>query len=105
MYDTTDPGTRGSVTVINYKTYQKIKNIKTNMAEPHGIAVDDASGLVYVANRNITGPIPHHTTSCGGKIGGIVSSFMLITSTVFRNIPSIENLIYADIAIFLEISI
>jgi len=69
MYDTTDPGTRGSVTVINYKNFQKIKNIKTNMAEPHGIAVDDASGLVYVANRNITGPLPHHVTNCGGRIG------------------------------------
>jgi DNA-binding beta-propeller fold protein YncE len=69
MYDTTDPGMRGSVTVINYKNLQKIKNIKTNMAEPHGIAVDDASGVVYVANRNITGPLPHHSTSCGGRIG------------------------------------
>lgn len=69
MYDTTDPGTRGSVTVINYQTNQWVKNIKTNMAEPHGIAVDDEKGLVYVANRNLTGPLPHHTTDCGGRIG------------------------------------
>ena len=39
------------------------------MAEPHGIAVDDASGLVYVANRNISGPLPHHSTNCAGRIG------------------------------------
>jgi DNA-binding beta-propeller fold protein YncE len=71
MYDTTDPGTRGSVTVINYQTshWAWVKNIKTNMAEPHGIAVDDEKGLVYVANRNLTGPLPHHSTSCGGRIG------------------------------------
>lgn len=69
MYDTTDPGRRGSVTVMNYKTFQWVKNIKTNMAEPHGIAVDDVKGLVYVANRNITGPLPHHSTSCSGRIG------------------------------------
>lgn len=71
MYDTTDPGTRGSVTVINYQTnnWSWVKNIKTNMAEPHGIAVDDEKGLVYVANRNLTGPLPHHTTDCGGRIG------------------------------------
>jgi DNA-binding beta-propeller fold protein YncE len=78
MYDTTASGARGSVTVINYKNFRKIKNIKTNMAEPHGIAVDDESKLVYVANRNITGPLPHHTTSCGGRIGFV--SFINLTT-------------------------
>ena len=81
MYDTTDPGNRGSVTVINYKNFSVLKNIKTNMAEPHGIAVDDASGLVYVANRNISGPLPHHSTNCAGKIG-FVSFIQLKTLAV-----------------------
>ena len=62
----------GSVTVINYKTLTKRTNIKgTNIAEPHGIGVDDERGLVYVANRNLSGPLPHHSTSCGGRVGFI----------------------------------
>ncbi|MBI3501245.1 MAG: hypothetical protein HY063_05565 [Bacteroidetes bacterium] len=60
----------GSVTVINYQTLSFIKNIKgVNISDPHGIGVDDGTGLVYVANRNLSGPLPHHTTTCGGKIG------------------------------------
>ncbi|MFL5752696.1 MAG: YncE family protein [Bacteroidia bacterium] len=41
--------------------------------QPHGIAVDEARGQVYVANRNIdvTGPLPHHSSVCGGRNGYI----------------------------------
>lgn len=71
--DLTAPGTnRGSVTVINYTTNTVVSNLRTNMSEPHGIAVDDANGLVYVGNRNISNPIiPHHTSNCGGTNGFI----------------------------------
>jgi len=50
---------------------------------PHGIAVDEANGLVYVASRNIlsSGPPPHHSSGCGGRNGFInfidINSFTL----------------------------
>lgn len=73
MNDTTGPEiNRGSLTIINYNTFQKIANLKTNMAEPHGIGVDDTNGLVYVANRNISTEVPpHHSSSCAGTNGFI----------------------------------
>lgn len=69
---TTFPGHIGSVTVVNYKTNQFVKHIQTG-TQPHGIAVDDTKGIVYVAHRNIdiSGPAPHHTTECGGRNGYI----------------------------------
>lgn len=40
-------------------------------AQPHGLAVDERSGLLYVLSRNIStsGPLPHHTSQCQGKNG------------------------------------
>lgn len=73
--DLTPPGTnRGSVFVIDYTTNTPVPNgnLRLNMSEPHGIAVDDANGLVYVGNRNISGgTVPHHTSNCGGTNGFI----------------------------------
>ena len=68
----TFPGKVGSVSVINYKTNTLVKSIYTG-TQPHGIAVDDAKKLVYVANRNATtkGPAPHHTSLCGGRNGSV----------------------------------
>jgi len=65
------PGKRGSVSVINYNNNTlACKNIFTGW-QPHGIAVDDYTGQVLVANRNVnpTGPAPHHQNSCGGRNG------------------------------------
>jgi DNA-binding beta-propeller fold protein YncE len=61
--------TRGSVYAIDLTTYA---TTAINVGfQPHGLAVDDANGLVYVANRNVSlsGLAPHHTTSCGGRNG------------------------------------
>lgn len=82
-YDLTPPETnRGSVTIINYITNTVVKNLRLNMSEPHGIAVDDVNGWVYVANRNISGSsVPHHTTNCGGT-NGFISFIDLNTLTV-----------------------
>lgn len=82
-YDLTPPGTnRGSVTVIDYTTNTVVANLRANMSEPHGIAVDDANGRVYVANRNISGgTIPHHTSNCGGT-NGFISFISLNTLQV-----------------------
>jgi YVTN family beta-propeller protein len=69
---TTFPGKMGSVYVINTNTHAVIKTIYTGH-QPHGIAVDDANGKVYVTNRNATagGPPPHHSSVCGGKNGTV----------------------------------
>lgn len=66
------PGTRGSVAVINYQTNSLVTMINTGF-QPHGIAVQDVQGLVYVANRNVNtaGPAPHHSNNCGGRNGYI----------------------------------
>ncbi len=68
----TNPGLIGSVSVINYQTNTFIKSIYTGW-QPHGMKVDDNSGYVYVANRNVNpnGDAPHHTSTCGGRNGYI----------------------------------
>jgi YVTN family beta-propeller protein len=78
------PGKRGSVAVIDIATNTLIKTIYTGH-QPHGIAVDDAKGLVYVANRNASqdGPAPHHTGVCAGR-NGYVSFIDMNTLTLFK---------------------
>jgi DNA-binding beta-propeller fold protein YncE len=60
----------GSVAIIDYNTNTLVKSIYTGY-QPHGIALDEASGLIVVTNRNVNvnGPAPHHTSSCGGRNG------------------------------------
>jgi YVTN family beta-propeller protein len=60
-----------AVSVIDMNTLANVKNIQVGF-QPHGLAVDETEGVVYVANRNTAtsgGPIPHHTSSCGGRNG------------------------------------
>jgi YVTN family beta-propeller protein len=66
----TFPGQRGSVSVINYHDNSFVKAIYSGH-QPHGIALDDETRRVFVANRNVDsgGPAPHHTTDCGGRNG------------------------------------
>lgn len=71
-YEATGPYPRGQVMVIDMATNTLVKRIDTGV-QPHGIAVDDAAGLVYVANRNIAGTAPpHHSSVCGGDNGSLV---------------------------------
>lgn len=66
------PGRKGSVYVIDYTTNQlAAAPIYGDFYQPHGIAVDDKGGKVYIAstNGNDTGPAPHHATKCGGRAG------------------------------------
>jgi YVTN family beta-propeller protein len=67
------PGKRGLVTVFNYLTNTFVANIDAGTFQPHGIAVDDVNGYIYVASRNISpnGPAPHHSGNCAGKNGFI----------------------------------
>jgi len=64
-------GRRGSVYVINYNTLQVVTVLYGDFYQPHGITVDDKTGLVYIAstNANVTGPAPHHVTACSGRPG------------------------------------
>jgi DNA-binding beta-propeller fold protein YncE len=64
------PGSTGSIAVIDYTSNTLVTKIFAGF-QPHGLVVDDAKHLVYVANRNITskGPLPHHTGFCGGRNG------------------------------------
>jgi DNA-binding beta-propeller fold protein YncE len=65
-----NPNQHGSVAIIDYNTNALVKSIYTGY-QPHGIALDEVSGLMVVTNRNVNvnGPAPHHTSSCGGRNG------------------------------------
>ena len=66
----TFPGQIGSIHIIDYNTNTLVKTIHSGF-QPHGIAVDEKTQLVYIAHRNINsnGPAPHHTTDCVGRNG------------------------------------
>ncbi len=61
---------RGSVYVVNYLTQQVTGSFYPGF-QPHGIDIDNNTGEVWVACRNIApnGNAPHHTTVCGDRIG------------------------------------
>lgn len=82
------PGKRGSVAVIDVLTDMQVSWSPIYSGhQPHGLEVDDANNLVYVANRNVVsgGPAPHHTAVCGGKNGYItfidINSHSLLKSS------------------------
>jgi DNA-binding beta-propeller fold protein YncE len=72
-----NPNTRGCVTVIDMTTYQAI-NYSIGY-QLHGIAIDETNDYLIVASRNLltTGPLPHHTGVCGRN--GFVNYFKLST--------------------------
>ncbi|MGI9192277.1 MAG: c-type cytochrome domain-containing protein [Chitinophagaceae bacterium] len=65
------PGFKGSVYVIDMQTYAVKRKIYERFYQPHGIAVDDTRGELYVASRNAdpNGPAPHHVSACDGRNG------------------------------------
>ncbi|GAA4450138.1 c-type cytochrome domain-containing protein [Rurimicrobium arvi] len=65
------PGYKGSVYVIDYNTMEVVKRIPGPFYQIHGVSVDDKSGKIFIASRNVssTGPAPHHTSQCGGRNG------------------------------------
>jgi len=65
-------GYQGRITVIDLSNNTWKADISTG-SQPHGLAVDDAAGLVYVANRNVSSATPpHHSSVCGGTNGNMV---------------------------------
>ena len=89
----TNPQERGTVAVVNYSTNTFIKNIYSGY-QPHGIAVDDVNGRVYIANRNLSqnGPAPHHASLCNGR-NGYVS---VIDLSTLQLIPSLTTEVSVD---------
>jgi YVTN family beta-propeller protein len=78
-------GMKGSVYAINYNTWRTTP-VYGDFYQPHGIAVDDRNGLLYVVstNANPSGPAPHHATACSGRAGWY-SIIDLNTLTPFNN--------------------
>ncbi len=65
-------GFQGRIAVIDMISNTWTTDISTG-SQPHGLAVDDAAGLVYVANRNSQNATPpHHSSVCGGANGSVV---------------------------------
>lgn len=65
-------GFQGRVTVIDLSN-NTWKTDLSSGSQPHGLAVDDAAGLLYVANRNFSSATPpHHSSVCGGSNGNVV---------------------------------
>lgn len=94
MEDTgTYPGNRGSVAVINWMTGSLVTTVNTGY-QPHGVTVDDDRKIVVVVNRNnsVSGPAPHHTTSCIGRNG----DFSLIDMNTNTLIPSSKTELIVD---------
>ena len=62
---------KGSVYVFDLNTRQLVRKIYERFYQPHGIAVDDKNGLLYISSRNVDadGPAPHHVSSCEGRNG------------------------------------
>ena len=74
-----DANKKGLVYSIDCDTYET-DSIYVGF-QPHGIAADENSKLVYVANLNIdpNGPAPHHVSSCSGRNGNLT----IIDATTF----------------------
>jgi len=69
-----DPYKRGSVQIIHTQTNTVFTHVYTGW-QPHGIAIDNNTDMVYVVNRNKKGsggPAPHHTALCEGQNGNLV---------------------------------
>ena len=65
------PGFKGSVYVLNYETLQLVRRIDGQFYQPHGLAVDEDSAMLYVASANVdtSGIAPHHVSACAGRNG------------------------------------
>lgn len=90
---TTFPGYRGSVAVINWMTGTLVTSVNTGY-QPHGVTIDEDRKIVFVANRNNTvgGPAPHHSTSCVGRNG----YFSLIDMNTNTLIPGSKTELIVD---------
>lgn len=81
---------KGALEVLDYVNMTTVTTVKVGW-QPHGVAVDDVKGLVYVTNRNVSidGPTPHHTTNCGRN--GSLSTIDLHTLQVLPGSPELSS--------------
>ncbi|MBK7763145.1 MAG: hypothetical protein IPI46_07200 [Bacteroidetes bacterium] len=65
------PFFKGSVYVVDINTLSVTNTLFEKFYQPHGLVVDDARDLLFVASRNanVSGPAPHHISECGGRNG------------------------------------
>jgi DNA-binding beta-propeller fold protein YncE len=91
MEDQYFAGVTGSVRVIDINTLAEIKRIRAGW-QPHGIAVDEDDGMVYIANRNFQGntPVPHHPApdACNGNTNGNISVIDLNTLEINNSVKA-----------------
>lgn len=68
--ETTFPGERGAVVIIDINTNQVIKKVYSGY-QPYGIVVDEKRGIAAVINANLSseGDEPHHSSDCEGRNG------------------------------------
>ena len=71
MNDTNSSLDVGSVYVVNYETYSVEQRIADRFFQPHGIALNEKDGILFVFSRNDdkNGPPPHHSGPCSGRNG------------------------------------
>ena len=81
MSDSLGSSSFGSVYVINYNTHKVVGRLEGRFASPHGIAVDDRNGKLYVfsTNRSNTSYQPHHSGGVCGSTPGYYRLFDLHT--------------------------
>ncbi len=65
-----DATKRGTIAVIDVQTQQAVTRVYAGY-QPFGIVVDEVSGYLVVANRNLSpsGPTSHHAGTCVGRNG------------------------------------
>ena len=91
-----EPNKHGSVAIIDIATNSLIKSIYTGY-QPHGIAIDEASHMAIVTNRNVSvnGPAPHHSSDCGGRNGYLTAIDLNTLQLVPDFKPEMSNDPYA----------
>lgn len=72
---------KGNVYIVDYSTMSRVGMIEGKFSQPHGIALDEQKGLIWVGNRNVnpSGPAPHHTSDCGNGRNGFFQAYFLDT--------------------------
>ncbi len=63
---------RGAIAVVDALSGQLLTMVYSGY-QPHGIELDDVSGHLVIANRNLdpNGPAQHHASSCAGRNGNL----------------------------------
>ena len=88
-----DPLKKGAVSILDYASNTHIKDLYTGF-QPHGIDVDESSGYVVVAHRNLDpgAPPSHHGSKCEGRNGNIV----LIDKNTLEVVPDYKPELSVD---------